>query len=157
MSRRKPAPAVSQPCHHSRCEGECILTAVTDRQIQLAGMVPSHHADTPHPHVETRADRCRWSYFLFSLGFIHFKVRLGGGVDMWARDNPDRSVLKAGGHPMAHETEKTAAPHLSGGVPFRRVPNGLHYIRSNGMGTRGEKRWKTWRLPLRDLLSDGLT
>lgn len=62
-------------CHHSCCEGEYILIAMTDMQIQLIWIMPLH-ADTPHPRVETAADMCSWSHFLFFLGFIHLKVRL---------------------------------------------------------------------------------
>ena len=99
-------------CHHPCCEGEHVLIALTDMQIQVTWRMSFHHADTPHPCVESWADMCSWIHFWFFLGFIHLRVRLWGRVDKWARDNTDQSMLRTGRHWIAHESEKTDAPSL---------------------------------------------
>lgn len=128
--------------HHPCCEGEHILIAVTDMQIQLTWIMSFHHADTPSSTCWDMADMCNWIHFLFFVGFIHLKVRLWDRVDRWARVNADQSIL--GLVSTAHDTGGITSPSLlSEGVSLGGVPSGLHCIYSNVVGTGGAKRLKT--------------
>ena len=86
---------------------------MTDVQTQVTWRMSFHHADTPHPQVESWADMCSWIHFCFFLGFIHLRVHLWGSVDKQARDNMDQRVLRTGQHWTAWESEKTSVPRLS--------------------------------------------
>lgn len=131
--------AVSQPSSPSLLWGEHSLIAVTDMQIQFTWIMSVQHADAPSSTCWDMADMCNWTHFLFFLGFIHLKVRLGDRVDRWARVNADQSIL--GLVSTAQDTGRLSFPSLfSEGVSLGGVPSGLCCIHSNVVGAGGAQR-----------------